>query len=236
MAKKITIDEFIQKARVIHNDKYDYSNTNYINYRTKLCILCPKHGEFWQTPKKHIIFKQGCPKCGVEHVHNLQKDDLSTFIKKSEKIYGNTYDFSKSIYINSQTKLCIICPKHGEFYIKPNRFLQGHGCPKCKSNFFKESVMKILTKNNIKFEYQKRFKWLGRQSLDFYLPDYNIAIECQGKQHFEPVEYFGGEKAFKIQKERDKRKLKLCYDNNINLIYITYKERNNLLKIMKKMD
>ena len=77
----------------------------------------------------------------------------------------------------------------------------------------------FLTEHNIKFECQKHFDWLDKQSLDFYLPDYNIAIECQGSQHFEPNEYFGGEKAFNKQIERDIRKKQLCHENNVKLLY-----------------
>ena len=79
--------------------------------------------------------------------------------------------------------------------------------------------MNYLDENGITYNYQKRFNWLGRQSLDFYLPDYNVAIECQGRQHFEAVDYFGGDKGFKNTLERDKRKKALCEKNGIKLLY-----------------
>ena len=60
---QLTTDKFIKKAKTIHGNKYDYSKVKYVNNHTKVCIICPIHGEFWQTPMKHLIGR-GCPKCG----------------------------------------------------------------------------------------------------------------------------------------------------------------------------
>lgn len=94
------------------------------------------------------------------------------------------------------------------------------GCPICNESHLERDVRLFLQENNIQFEYQKRFDWLGRQSLDFYLPDYNIAIECQGLQHFNEVEHFGGKEEFKKILRRDNIKNIKCFDNNIKLFYI----------------
>ena len=83
----------------------------------------------------------------------------------------------------------------------------------------------FLKEKNIPFESQKRFKWLGKQSLDFYLTDYNIAIECQGIQHFEPIKFFGGKKNFKKQLIRDTKKQLLCSKYNLKLLYYTNIEK-----------
>ena len=94
------------------------------------------------------------------------------------------------------------------------------GCPICNESHLERDVRLFLQENNIKFEQQKRFKWLGRQSLDFYLPDYNIAIECQGLQHFNEVEHFGGKEEFKKILRRDNIKNIKCSDNNVKLFYV----------------
>lgn len=83
-------------------------------------------------------------------------------------------------------------------------------------------AVQFVIEQNIDFEYQKHFEWLGRQSLDFYLPENNIAIECQGTQHFEPNDFFGGEKSFIEQIERDRKKKILCEEHNLHLIYINF--------------
>ena len=103
-----------------------------------------------------------------------------------------------------------------------------HGCPSCKESKLEREIRLFLKDNNINFEYQKRFDWLGLQSLDFYLPEYNVAIECQGIQHFEPIDFFGGKKALKETLERDERKLQLCNENNVKLLY--YSTHNNNIK------
>ena len=122
-------------------------------------------------------------------------DKNKIFIKKYRKIHGDKYDYSKVDYINNHTKVCIICPEHGEFWQVPNNHLNGYGCPKCVMSHMENNISQLLNRNDIKYIPQCTFEWLKYKNnlyLDFYLPDYNIAIECQGEQHFEPVEHFGG--------------------------------------------
>ena len=206
-------EEFIKKAREVHGDKYDYSNVDYINAKTKVCIICPEHGEFLQKPNNHTQ-GQGCPKCGGSCVL-ITKD----FIKKAHKVHGDNYDYSKVEYVKSNIKVRIICSKHGEFLQSPNKHLMGKGCPKCNLSHLERNVMNYLDDVGITYDYQKRFKWLGLQSLDFYLPDYNVGIECQGRQHFFPVERFGGDEGFKKTLQRDKRKKALCEEHGVKLLY-----------------
>ena len=115
----------------------------------------------------------------------------------------------------------IICPKHGEFKQTPYVHMKGCGCPKCNQSKLEYTVRKFLTKNNISFEEQKRFKWLSKQSLDFYLPDYKIAIECQGVQHYNKNLLFWGAKYFDIIAKRDLVKNNLCKQNNVDILYFS---------------
>ena len=123
-------ENFINKAKQIHNDKYDYSKVNYVNSKTKVCIICPKHGEFWQEPRHHLS-KHGCPMCGKENSDRKQSLTLNEFIEKSNQIHNGKYRYDKVNYVNAETKVCIICPKHGEFWQAPHSHLRGQGCPKC---------------------------------------------------------------------------------------------------------
>ena len=214
-----TTKEFIEDAKKIHGDKYDYSKVEYINARAKVCIICPIHGEFWQRPDKHIR-GQGCPKCG-DILNGFNKRlGVNEFVKRAKKIHGNKYDYSKVEYVNVDTKVCIICPKHGEFWQTPYCHVSGNGCPTCNESHLEKAMKNILLENNIEFEQQKKFEWLGRQTLDFYLPQYNIGIECQGGQHFQAVEHFGGEKEFQKLLRRDKIKKQKCDTNNLKLFYV----------------
>ena len=124
MGKK-TKEEFIKGARKKHGDKYDYSKVDYVNKRTKVCIICHEHGEFWQTPSSHLQGK-GCPICGG--TSTLTKEEL---IKKARKVHDNKYNYTKVEYVNNKTKVCIICPEHGEFWQTPYDHFYGCGCPKC---------------------------------------------------------------------------------------------------------
>ena len=206
-------EEWIASARKTHGDKYDYSKVDYVNNATKVCIICPEHGEFWQIPGDHIR-GIGCSKCGGTSA--LTKEE---FIKKAHEVHSEKYDYYKVHYVNNRTKVCIKCPEHGEFWQTPKSHLKGRGCQTCNLSHLERSVMNYLDEHGITYDYQKRFKWLGLQSLDFYLPDYNVGIECQGGQHFEPADYFGGEDGFKQTLERDKRKFKKCQKNGIKVLY-----------------
>lgn len=235
-----TTEEFIKKAKRVHGDRYDYSKVKYVNAVTEICIVCPEHGEFLMKPNSHLN-GQGCPCCGLKKRIDASKSNTKEFIEKSKKIHGDKYDYSKVDYINSTTKVCIICPKHGEFWQTPSEHLSGHGCKKCNTSHLEKEVMLFLEENNIKYEFQKRFTWLGRKSVDFYLPNNKIVIECQGEQHYRPVKYFGGEKKYKECVKRDLEKLKECKKRNIQMVYFThenvsnndtYSDINELLKIL----
>lgn len=125
MAKKLTQEEFISKAKQIHGGKYNYSKVKYINNRTKICIICPKHGEFWQNPHNHLK-GAGCSYCTSNHNYNTTE-----FVEKAKLVHGNKYDYSKVQYKGNKCKICVICPKHGEFWQIAGEHLKGHGCSKC---------------------------------------------------------------------------------------------------------
>lgn len=124
MAKNFTTEEFIQRATKVHNGKYDYSKVEYVNIHTKVCIYCPIHGSFFQTPHSHLK-GHGCPKCVGVFMDN------EYFIEKAKKKHGDKYDYSKVVYIDSKTPVEIICKRHGSFLSIPRTHLKGCGCEKC---------------------------------------------------------------------------------------------------------
>ena len=158
---------------------------------------------------------------------------LREIIDKSKQIHGNKYDYSlvpENEYKNTKTKCPIICHEknetgheHGVFYMDfAHHIYRKQGCPKCNKSHMEIEVAKLLTENNIQFIEQKRFEWLGLQSLDFYLPEHNIAIECQGEQHFKAFDYFGGQDGFLLRKARDAKKYNVCQEHNIMMFYFTH--------------
>jgi hypothetical protein len=216
---------FTKQARLIHEYRYDYSNVQCFNATDKIEIICPVHGKFKQNANSHLK-GHGCPKCNFDQMAKDRAMGKEHFINKAKELFGEKYDYSKVEYINGQKKVCLICPMHGIFEVTPNNHLsKKSGCPICNESKLERELTSILDKHNVKYERLKRFKWLGRQSLDLYLPENNIAIECQGIQHFKPVDFAGkGEEwaklSFKTNKKRDDIKLKKCLANNIKLIYI----------------
>ena len=137
-----TTEEFIAKAKAIHGEKYDYSKVRYVKNDEKVIIICPKHGEFLQTPMTHLR-GNGCQKCGYETIgRKLKRSEplksphprktTEDFIKQATELQNGFYGYSKSVYVNDKTPLVITCPIHGDFLQTPNKHLIGHGCPKCR--------------------------------------------------------------------------------------------------------
>lgn len=230
----LSTKDFVEKSKQIHGSKYDYSKVKYVNSHTKVCIVCPKHGEFWQKPNTHLQGK-GCKKCQYE---SLSKRFTSKeFIPNARRVHGEKYDYSKVRYVDNKTKVCIICPIHGEFWQTPNHHLRGHGCPKCNKSHLETRVSDYLILKDINFVQgatKDMLCWIGKQHLDFYFPFYNIAIECQGEQHF--VGWHKKKESLEYIKRLDARKKQLCKENGVKLHYINYDDdvETKLEKILKE--
>jgi hypothetical protein len=220
-------EDFVKLAKKTHGDYYDYSITEYVNTTTKLWVICPIHGKFLVKPYNHLLGNK-CPKCVGQYM------DTEYFIEKAKKIHGDKYDYSKVIYVDSITPVIIICPIHGEFLQKPNVHLKGHGCSECgsKKNISETKLFNILKKEFINIEVLHLYRnmdILGRKSIDIYLPEYKIAVEYQGRQHFEPVTRFSGRNGDYIKRYEkycilDKEKYQQCKDYGVKLFYFTYEK------------
>ena len=185
--KKLSTEEWIQKAKKVHGDKYDYSKVKYYNAHTKVCIICPIHGEFWQTPASHLM-GNACPKCGGKTKLNTDK-----FIHRAKEIHGEKYDYSKVEYINATTKVCIICPIHGEFWQTPAKHLSGKGCKKC-------GIERINASNRLTTEeFIRRAKEIHGEKYDYSKTNYidaktKVTIICPIHGEFvqNPVSHLHG--------------------------------------------
>jgi len=224
---RYTKEDFIRVATEKHNNKYDYSLVDYVNSQGKIKIICPVHGVFEQKANNHMN-GLGCRLCANEENAKRQTKSAEEFIKKAREVHGDKYDYSKVVYENWNKRVCIICPTHGEFWQTPGNHLHGWGCKKCSQSHLESEMLKALNEAGISFEYQKTFEWLkykSKLSLDFYLPDYNIAIECQGVQHYFPTS-FGGEispeEFFSVVSNRDTIKKNLCEKHGVKILYYTH--------------
>ena len=152
------------------------------------------------------------------------------FIEKAKSIHGDKYDYTLVDYINNRTKVCIICPEHGEFWQKPNDHLRGIGCAICgqKYNRTELEIFNALKNKFRNVEYQHKEPFLASktsyQTIDFFIPEYKIGIEYHGRQHFRPIDKFGGQEGFEKTLERDRRKYDKCIKNGIKMFYLTFEK------------
>lgn len=211
-AKKLSTKEFIEKARKIHGNKYDYSKTEYVNTSTPVCIICPEHGEFWQTPNCHLR-KQGCPQCGKEKNSVSKKYHVNDILKTFINVHGNKYDYSKVEYNGNGKKICIICPEHGEFWQTPHDHREGHGCPKCGIRLSNaENEIYCFCKTLYPLTEQSKRNIIKPYELDIYIPEINTAIEYNG--------LIWHSDKYKTDKNYHLNKLNACKEKNIKLIQI----------------
>lgn len=238
--QKSTTTQFVEKAKKVHNSKYNYFKTQYINARTKVIITCPIHGDFVQTPNNHLN-GQGCPQCALEQQIKTQSMSQQEFLDRANSIHNNKYDYSKTQYINIREKIIITCPKHGDFIQLSGNHLNGCGCPKCSNSKGEEFITQFLESKNILYNSQyiipidKNINPSGEAYIDFYLPKLNIAIEYNGIQHYKYIPYFhkGGIIDFKKQQSRDIYVKKYCEQKGIKLLQISYEQtQEQILQIL----
>lgn len=157
MPKKLTTEEFIEKARKVHGDKYDYSKVEYVNAFQKVYIICPEHGGFWQRPGEHLSGR-GCRKCHFKNIGELLSISKEEFIKRAREVHGDKYIYEKVKYVNFSEKVCIICPEHGEFWQSPRNHLNGQNCPICMGIHkytYEEFIEKAKMLHGDKYDYSK---------------------------------------------------------------------------------
>lgn len=209
---------FISRCKSKFGDKFEFDESVYESANSDIVITCKSHGNFITTPKRFLSSEFGCNKCSRDN----SRISSIVWVNRFKKIHGDRYDYSESEFGKVDDKIAIRCREHGVFYQTPHNHAKGEGCPTCMKNSsaLEESVAIGLDKDGIRYERQKRFQWLGRMSLDFYVPSCNVAIECQGIQHYEPIEFFGGDDKLEYVKSNDALKYKLACENGVDLIYL----------------
>lgn len=225
--KNFGIENFLKKAKIIHENTYDYSLVEYKNSRTKVKIICPNHGIFEQSPNHHIQ-KMGCPICSKDK-RLLNVDE---FLERAHVIHNNLYDYSSMEYIGFHTKIKIICPEHGIFEQTPANHLQEHGCKYCSydSSSSKEEL-EVL--NWVKEVYNGKIitndrELLNGKELDIYIPDLKFAIEYNGL-------YWHTE--FKVGKTFHYEKTIECGKMGVSLFHLysdDWRDKKDIIKSMIK--
>jgi hypothetical protein len=216
--KKVTTDDFINKAHKIHGDKYDYSKSEYISATDLITITCPIHGDFQLTPNKHLNGR-GCQKCGLENRGMEQRKTNQEFIDQSNMTHDGKYDYSKVDYKTSKQKVIIICPIHGDFSQNPNKHVRGDGCPKCGDLIVpnRKSLTDFL--NNSKIVHGDKYNY-GK--VDYKGANTNVIITCPKHGDFTqtPSKHINAEQGCPSCNESKGEKLinDLLLKNKINLV------------------
>lgn len=180
--KKITTEQFIAKAKLVHGDKYDYSKTRYRSDREKVNITCPQHGDFEQIANAHLR-GFGCAACG--HRITSEKKTIGSrekFNESAKLVHGDKYDYSKVDYKNSSTHVVITCPQHGEFSVSPNNHLASRDCPKCANSATSKPETEIYeyVKSLVPDAEQSCRTLIAPQEVDIIVSSRKVAIEFNG--------------------------------------------------------
>lgn len=202
-------EEFIEKAILVHGYEYDYSRVDYKSAMTKVEIGCPKHGWFWQTPNGHLN-GDGCKACANEALFMTQEE----WLVEAKKIHGEKYDYSLVEYVNSETKVKIICPIHGIFEQRAGSHIRGQGCPKCANNNTSKPEQELFdfVKELYPSTTSNNYKIITPKELDIYIPELNKAIEFNGLYwHYSKDRFIQGKHALKSN---------LCRQKGIQLLHV----------------
>ena len=172
---KVTLEErknlFLIRAREVHGETYNYEKIKYVTSLKKVEIICAKHGEFLQSPNSHVK-GTGCPKCSGTGTRHNQNDVIDSF----KKVHGDTYSYEMVNYVNNSTPVKIICKKHGEFSMSPNKHKSGRGCQKCSkiTSISKMSATKTRKQSSRKLtlaEFLRRAYEVHGDNFDYTLVD-----------------------------------------------------------------
>ena len=179
---RLTTKTFIEKAKAVHGDYYDYINVIFSRTKDKVQLLCPKHGEFLQRADVHLE-GHGCPKCSP-----FVKTSFNDFCMRQNKIHNNFFSYIEDSYNGLVPKMRINCPLHGEFTKSPNNHLQGQGCPSCKGRdllglYLLRCTDSGLTKIGVTSSLVRRLKELPNTLEIVYWKQNNKAFELEQMLH-----------------------------------------------------
>lgn len=220
-----THDDYIKEVASVNPDIEVLEE--YINNHTPILHRCKKHDVIWKALPMHILQGCGCAQCKGEKIYNCKVKDIDTYKYEVAQTITNIEVMSE-YYINARTPILHKCTACGCIWnASPDNILRGYGCPECNISKGENKIKEYLIDCNINYISQYTFddcKNYHVLPFDFYLPKYNLCIEYDGIQHFEPIEFFGGQNGFEETVKRDTIKTNYCLLNNIQLIRIRYDE------------
>lgn len=220
--KTHTTEQYISALSVVNSNIVVLGE--YIDAKTPILHKCLIHDVEWMAMPTNMYKGQGCPQCGNDKIREK-------LLKTHEQYVSELYIVNPNIvvvgqYIDGLTPILHECLMDGNQWLaSPANTLSGCGCPQCNESKGERRIRLWLDRHCINYIYQKIFndcKDKRPLPFDFYLPDYNVCIEFDGRQHYEPVDYFGGKESFEYTIKHDETKTNYCKQNNIRLLRIRY--------------
>lgn len=231
-----THDEYVNELQTVNPNIIVLGQ--YVNMKTPILHKCSIHEVEWTTSPDSVLQGCGCNECRSEKISTKNLKTHEQYVEDLKLVNPSVIVLEQ--YINVNTPILHKCLNdNNEWYVSPSCVLTGYGCPQCHDSKGERQVRLWLSNHNISYERQYKFKDCrdNRQlPFDFYLPCYNLCIEYDGKQHFEAIEYFGGQESFEKTLKHDNIKNEYCKNNGISLLRIPYfknveEELNNFLFI-----
>lgn len=251
---RLTFDEFLRRANIAHDNKYDYSLTQLTIQHANIDVICPIHGVFKVTAANHIknfdgswsntsAKPCGCGECGKEFTRQRNKagsDTKDEFVAKANNVHNSRYTYPGE-YMGQNFKLDIECPAHGVFQQTAGNHLRGRGCPRCKNSSGATMIAKCLTRLGLEYSQEHMFPDCYGDShplrFDFWIPSLNTLIEYDGEHHFQPIRFRGAsaekvEEAYQRGQRYDAIKTAYAADHEIKLIRIPYYSKHKIKEIL----
>ena len=234
LSQRKTHEQFIQELSIVHPNIIVLNK--YTTAKTKIECLCAVDGYRWDTKATNLLSGYGCPVCGSKRTGLKKRKTNEQFVLEMSLINPDIELLEP--YTTCHSKIKCKCKLDGyEWYGMPSNLLRKEGCPLCCTSKGEREITKYLKENKLEYQPQIMFDGLlgvgnGKLSYDFYIPQYNLLIEYQGEQHFESVEHFGGKEQLLVQQEHDKKKREYAYNNEYNLLEISYTDINNIYEII----
>lgn len=229
---------FVLRARAIHGERYDYSQARYRDSRTKVTVLCPKHGAFRLAADKHLSGR-GCRQCSRERLSQERRLSIWDLLERIIAAHGlGDFDYQLRGYRNLHSKLRIRCHRHGWFMQSAGNHIDGHGCARCTSSRGERRIRQELRRLRVEFREQVRFpdcRNRGQLPFDFYLPAHNVLIEFDGKQHFRKSELWGGRHVLETTQRHDAIKTTFAELHGFRLIRIPYWDFRRIPDIVRSV-
>jgi hypothetical protein len=227
--KARTQEEFLQEARAVHGDKYDYADTVYTRNKANITYKCGVHGLFTQVAGEHLRGR-GCFECRVDATRTTKEE----FIAHAQQVHGTTYDYSKVVMgKNISTHVEIGCKKHGSFWQTPSQHAgQKQGCPSCANRISNaETEVADMLREHTTVETQFR---IGGKEIDMFLPDHGIAVEFNGEVfHADTAPYTADPNPKGRTKHREREDM--CKANGLRLIQIWGSQWKHRRPVMERL-